>query len=80
MKASSREQPVHYYVRTLLSRTIAGRGDNTGVINHSELYMMYSMTEWYPIHLGPILANLIARQAQHALFGTIFEGPYTSMV
>ena len=68
--------PAYRYVHALLSRTIVGHGDSMGAVTHLDLYMMYNMITHYPINLGYILVELVARYGQHPKLGTIFKvGP-----
>ncbi|KAJ0967993.1 hypothetical protein J5N97_024910 [Dioscorea zingiberensis] len=75
-KASSMTDPVHRYIHALVSRTIAGRTDSTGVVTVSDRFLLYSIFERTPIHLGYVLADYIAHQGQSHKHKHIIAGPY----
>ena len=68
--------PAYRYIQALLSRSIGGRSDSTGVVTRTDLLMLYSIVERYPIHLGHLFATLIAHQGISIRLGSIFVGPY----
>ena len=51
-KASQTSNPAYRYIQVLLSRSIGGRSDSTGVVTRTDLLMLYSIVEHYPIHVG----------------------------
>ena len=75
-KASQMSNPAYRYIQALLSRSIGGRSDSTGVVTRTDLLMLYSIVERYPIHLGHLFATLIAHQGISIRLGSIFVGPY----
>ena len=68
--------PGHRYIHALWTRSIGGRQDSTGSVTRSDLLMLYSIIEHYPIHLGHLLAELLYHQGTHSRLGAIFAGPF----
>ena len=68
--------PAYRYIQALLSRSIGGRSDSTGVVTRTDLLMLYSIVEHYPIHLGHLFGVLLAHQGTSIRLGSIFTGPY----
>lgn len=63
-------------VHILLSGSITGRGDSTGVINHRDFRYLISMENRIPFHLDYVLATMIHYQTIDHQVGTIFVRPY----
>ncbi|KAH7659753.1 hypothetical protein IHE45_16G050900 [Dioscorea alata] len=75
-KASCLSRPAYRCLHAVMSRSISGRGDSTGVLSRQELLYLYSMVESEPLHLGHIVADYIRHQGQYPRVGVIFAGPY----
>jgi len=54
-KATCLTRSAHRYIHAVMSRSISGRGDSTGVLNRQELLYLHSMVRRKPLHLGHIL-------------------------
>ncbi|KAJ0963128.1 hypothetical protein J5N97_028250 [Dioscorea zingiberensis] len=77
-KASLITDPVHRYIHALISRTIAGRSDNCGVVIVTDRLFLYSIIERVPIHLRYVLADYLAHQRQSTRLTDIHAGPYST--
>ena len=75
-KASHIQYPTHYYIHSLLSRMIAEWGNSLRVMMRLDFYMMHSIIASYPINMGHVVAELIARHGQSPKLDTIFTRPY----
>ncbi|KAJ0962269.1 hypothetical protein J5N97_030097 [Dioscorea zingiberensis] len=67
---------VHRFILALVSRSIAGQDDNTGKVTISDLFILYSIFERVPIHLGYVVADYLVHQGTHTRLKTITAGPY----
>lgn len=55
-KVSTLRSLVFYYLHVVLSPTLIGQGDSTGVMNIQGLYFLWSMVARELIHIGHMLA------------------------
>ena len=62
------------YAHAVMSRSLAGRADNSGMIGWQELYFLYNMIKRCLIHLGHVLANFLICQGQLMRLSAIFAG------
>jgi len=58
-KASCLTHTAHRYVHAILSRSVSGRGDSTGVLSRHELLYLHSMVQRVPLHHGHIVAEYL---------------------
>jgi len=79
-KATSLVSPAVRYMHYMLSHTITGRGDSTGVVSLRELDMLMSMVDGFHLHLGFEVAYYIHRQGTNPRIGAIFVGPYITRI
>ncbi|WP_375645352.1 hypothetical protein, partial [Bartonella sp. CL5QHWL] len=75
-KATSLSLPSNRYIHAILTRSVSGRGDSTGLLNRQDLLYLYSMVKNVPLHLGYVLAEYLRHQGQYARVGVIFAGPF----
>ncbi|KAJ0985422.1 hypothetical protein J5N97_003778 [Dioscorea zingiberensis] len=75
-KASLMFNPVHRFIHALVSRSISGRDDSTGVVTVTDLFILYSILERVPIHLGYVFVDYLVHQGTHTRLRTITAGPY----
>lgn len=68
------------YIHAILSLSMNGCGDSTGVLNRQEMLYPYSMVQSELIHLGQILAEYLHHQDQYAKVGVLFLSPYITRI
>ncbi|XP_039118260.1 uncharacterized protein LOC120254177 [Dioscorea cayenensis subsp. rotundata] len=75
-KAAQLRDPAVRVVHALLSRSLSGLGESSGVVSTRDILFLWSMVEGVPIHLGYAVAYLIWHQAQDPRVAVLFCGPY----
>lgn len=64
------------YIHFVLSHTLTGHGDSTGVINHHNFDFLLSMMDGFYLHLSYEVVVSISNQGTDPRTGTHFIGPY----
>ncbi|KAJ0981670.1 hypothetical protein J5N97_009925 [Dioscorea zingiberensis] len=67
---------VHRFIHALVSHSIAGQDDCIGKVTITDLFILYSIFERVPIHLGYVLADYLVHQGTHTRLKTITTGTY----
>lgn len=75
-KASLLINPAHRYIHALMSISLMGWADSTGVMLCMDLLIMYYMIHHHSLNLGHVVAKCIARYNQNPPIELILTGPY----
>nr|GMC53726.1 probable leucine-rich repeat receptor-like protein kinase At1g35710 [Ipomoea batatas] len=78
-KATSFKNKVHRFMHHVISRSICGRFESSGKVNHVDMPCLYGMLKKVRVHMGVILAKLLLNQHSDKV-RTMFLGPYVTRI